>query len=57
MLKTSDLTCIDMQVIAGLARPGYRLKASDLNMSRKTESDLQSSYEITQKAIEKAKKK
>lgn len=57
MLKPSDLTCIDMQVIAGLARPGYRLKASDLNMSRKTESDLQISLEITRKAIEKAKKK
>ncbi|WNO25486.1 hypothetical protein [Escherichia phage vB_EcoM_50EP] len=57
MLKPSDLNCGDMQVVAGISRPGYRLTASDLNMSRKTESDLQSSFEITQKAIEKAKKK
>ena len=57
MLKPSDLNCGDMQVVAGISRPWYRLTASDLNMSRKTESDLQSSFEITQKAIEKAKKK
>lgn len=57
MLKPSDLNCGDMQVVAGISRLGYRLTASDLNMSRKTESDLQSSFEITQKAIEKAKKK
>lgn len=57
MLLPSDLNCGDIQVVAGISRPWYRLTASDLNMSRKTESDLQSSFEITQKAIEKAKKK
>ena len=57
MLKLSDLNSCDMQVVASMIHSGVRFNASVINMSRKTDSDLQSSFEITQKAIEKAKKK
>ena len=57
MLKPSDLNSGDMQVIASMFQPGVRFNASVINMSRKTERDLQSSFEITQKAIEKSRKK
>lgn len=57
MLKPSDLNSGDMQVIATMIPHGVRFSASVLNMSRKTERDLESSFEITQKAIKKAMKK
>lgn len=57
MLKPSDLNSGDMQVIASMFPLGVRFNASIINMSRKTERDLESSFEITQKAIKKAMKK
>ena len=57
MLKPSDLNSGDMQVIASMFPPGVRFNANVINMSRKTERDLESSFEITQKAIKKAMKK
>lgn len=57
MLKPSDLNSGDMQVIALMFPAGVRITANMINMSRKTEQDLQSSYRITKIAIDKAKKK
>ena len=57
MLKPSDLNCGDMQVVASMIPQVVRFNAGVINMSRKTDSDLQSSFEITEKAIKKARKK
>lgn len=57
MLKPSDLDACDMKVIASMIHSGVRFNASAINMNGKTERDLESSFEITMKAIKKAMKK
>lgn len=57
MLKPSDLDACDMKVIASMIHNGVRFNASEINMNGKTERELESSFEITKKAIKKAMKK
>ena len=52
MLKPSDLNYYDNDTIAKLSGQGWYPWSTNAQVE-----DLQSSYEITQKAIEKAKKK